>query len=71
MSTSLYSQSSSQDFANRMAKILVSKTGKLCYVGGALNLSNAASGGSVEEEMMAFRAIVAVVCDEVAKASRV
>ena len=68
MSTALYTVPSSQDFATRMAKLLAKRTGKLCYVGGALNMSNAAAGGTVDEEMQAFRSIVDVVSAEVGKA---
>lgn len=52
-----------------MAKLLVRRTHKLCYVGGSISLANAAGGGTVDEEMEAFRAIVDVVTAEVAKAS--
>ncbi|KAK5685073.1 hypothetical protein LTS10_003148 [Elasticomyces elasticus] len=68
LTTSLYTQPSSQDFSTRLAKVLVRRTGKLCYIGGSVNLANAVGGGTVEEEMEAFRAIVAVVTAEVAKA---
>ena len=44
------------------------KTQKLCYVGGSINLMGAGGGGTVEEEMEAFRAVVGVVTAEVAKA---
>lgn len=50
-----------------MARLLARKTGKPCYVGSSINLSNAAGGGSVEEEMLAFRAVVEVVLGEIAK----
>jgi len=70
MSTPLYSLPSSLDFTTRIAKLLVRRTQKLCYVGGSINLANAAGGGTVEEEMEAFRAIVGVVTAEVAKASQ-
>ena len=68
LTTSLYTQPSSQDFSARLAKVLVRRTGKLCYVGGSMNLANAVGGGTVDEEMEAFRAIVAVVAAEVTKA---
>ncbi|KAK0285171.1 hypothetical protein LTR35_005373 [Friedmanniomyces endolithicus] len=68
LTTSLYTQPSSQDFSARLAKVLVRRTGKLCYVGGSMNLANAVGGGTVDEEMEAFRAIVAVVATEVTKA---
>lgn len=52
-----------------MAKLLARRTQKLCYVGGSINLMGAAGGGTVDEEMEAFRAIVHVVTSEVMKAS--
>ncbi|KAI7539449.1 hypothetical protein KC331_g9750 [Hortaea werneckii] len=71
MSTPIYSLPASLDFTTRIAKVLVRRTQKLCYVGGSVNLSNAANGGSVEEEMEAFRAIIDVVVAEANKASSV
>lgn len=71
MSTAIYSLPASLDFTTRMAKVLVRRTGKLCYVGGSVNLSNAAGGGTVDEEMEAFRAIVDVVVSETAKVGSV
>nr|POF24003.1 hypothetical protein CFP56_54939 [Quercus suber] len=57
----------SMDFTTRLSRLLVRRTRKLCYVGGSISLSEAAGGGTVEEEMEAFRAIVDVVVTEVAK----
>ncbi|KAI6875521.1 hypothetical protein KC343_g1232 [Hortaea werneckii] len=71
MSTPIYSLPASLDFTTRLAKVLVRRTQKLCYVGGSVNLSNAANGGSVEEEMEAFRAIIDVVVAETNKAASV
>jgi hypothetical protein len=68
LSTPIYSSPSSLDFATRLAKILVRRTSRLCYVGGSINLSEAACGGTVEEETEAFRAIIDVVTSEVKKA---
>jgi len=47
-----------------MARALARKTGQGCYVGGSVNLASSAvggGGGSVEEEMEVFRALVDVV----------
>lgn len=65
MSTVLYSMPSSVDFTTRVAKVLVRRLQKACYVGSSVNLSGAMGGGSVNEEMEAFRAIVDVVCKQV------
>lgn len=64
MSTPLYTLPSSLDFATRLAKLLVRKTQRVCYVGSSINLTGSAGGGSVDEEMAAFRAIVDVVTNE-------
>ncbi|CAK4030127.1 uncharacterized protein RCC_09633 [Lecanosticta acicola] len=61
MSTALYTMPSSLDFTTRIAKVLCRRLQKPCYVGCSINLSGAAGGGSVEEEMEAFRNIVEVV----------
>lgn len=68
LSTPLFTSSTTIDFNTRLAKLLVRRTKKLCYVGGSVDLSTAAGGGSIEEEMEAFRAIVAVVTQQVADA---
>ncbi len=70
LTSTLYSQPSSIDFVTRLAKALVRRTGKPCYVGGSINLANAAGGGTVQEEFEAFRAIVQVVTTECEKASK-
>lgn len=64
MSTVLYSMPSSVDFTTRIAKVLVRRLQRLCYVGSSVNLSSAMGSGSVEEEMEAFRAIVDIVCKQ-------
>jgi len=52
-----------------MAKLLARKSGKPCYVGSSVDLSSTAGGGSVEEEMSAFKAVVEVVLAELRKVS--
>lgn len=52
-----------------MAKVLVRKTGRVCYVGSSINLAGAAGGGTVDEEMEAFRAVIDVVTAEVRRRS--
>ena len=68
LSTPLYTLPSSLDFTTRMAKVLARKTKLPCYVGSSINLSGAAGGGTVDEEMEAFRAIVEVVTAGVERA---
>lgn len=64
MSTPLYTLPGSLDFTTRMAKILVRRTGKACYVGSSISFAGAAGGGTVDEEMEGFRKIVEVVTTE-------
>lgn len=71
MSTPLYTLPSSLDFTTRMAKILARKTKIPCYVGSSINLGTAAGGGTVEEEMEAFRLIVDVAMKGVEKSKNV
>ena len=52
-----------------MAKVLARKTKLPCYVGSSINLSGAVEGGTVDEEMEVFRAIVDVVGREVERVS--
>ena len=63
MSTTMYSQPSTLDFTTRMAKVLARKAKMPCYVGNSIDLHAAAGGGSVEEEMEVFRAIIGVVTE--------
>ncbi|CAD0106503.1 unnamed protein product, partial [Aureobasidium uvarum] len=55
-------------FADRLAKTLARRTNLPVQVGSSVNFSSAGNGGSVEEEMEAFRQLVAVVLKEVEKA---
>ncbi|GAB7360017.1 hypothetical protein MBLNU230_g7542t1 [Neophaeotheca triangularis] len=70
ISTALYTVPSSLDFATRMAKLLARKTKKPCYVSSSINLSGSVQGGTVEEEMEAFRTIVQVVMNEAETSSQ-
>ncbi|SMR47328.1 unnamed protein product [Zymoseptoria tritici ST99CH_3D1] len=65
MSTALYNTPSTLDFTTRMAKLLARKLSKPCYVGSSVNLTGGAGGGSVEEEMEAFRGVVDAVVGQV------
>jgi hypothetical protein len=68
LSTPLYTLPSSLDFADRLAKTLARRTNMPVQVGSSVNFSSAGNGGSVEEEMEAFRQLVTVVLREVEKA---
>ncbi|KAM5356420.1 hypothetical protein ACJ41O_003066 [Fusarium nematophilum] len=61
LSTTLYSSEQSVEFTARLAKLLARKTQLPVYVSNSISLANAGMGGTVEEEMEAFKAIVNVV----------
>lgn len=52
------------DLASRLARLFAKKTGLPTYVGSSLSLSGAGLGGTVEEEMEAFRKVVDVVTEK-------
>ncbi|KAK5256333.1 hypothetical protein LTR16_003487 [Cryomyces antarcticus] len=68
LSTALYAQSSSLDFATRMAKTLARRTGRPSYVGSSVSFASAGLGGTVEEEMEGMGLVVRVVMGEIEKA---
>ncbi|KAF2497238.1 hypothetical protein BU16DRAFT_526258 [Lophium mytilinum] len=61
LSTPLYTQGSTLDFATRLARLLAKKLGKPVYVGNSISFAGAGMGGTVEEEMEGFRRCVDVV----------
>jgi|SRR5579871_3125708 len=61
MSTALYTQPHTIDFATRLAKLLARKMGKPCYVGWSGGFAEMARGGDVEEEMGILRSIGEIV----------
>lgn len=63
LSTSLYHETASIDFATRLAKVLARKTGKGIYVGNSASFVGTVNGGTVEEEVNAFRNVVHLVMD--------
>lgn len=61
----LYTNSSSLDFATRLAKLLARKTSKAVHVGSSVSFADAAEGGTVEEEMEGFKKVVEVVMAQI------
>lgn len=61
MSTILYNNPSSLDFATRLAKVLARRTGKAVHVGSSVSFESSAQGGTVEEEVEGFKRIVETV----------
>lgn len=51
-----------------MARLLARKTDLPIYVSNSMSFANAGMGGTVEEEMEAFRNIVEVVLEEIRRA---
>lgn len=60
LSTTLYSTEASVEFTTRLAKLLARKTQLPVYVSNSMSFANAGMGGTVEEEMEAFKTIVNV-----------
>lgn len=48
------------EFTTRLAKLLARKTQLPIYVSNSMSFANAGMGGTVEEEMEAFKSIVQV-----------
>ncbi|KAI1818105.1 hypothetical protein GGS20DRAFT_529771 [Poronia punctata] len=64
LSTTIYSAESRLEFATRIAKILAKKTNMPVYVGNSISLANTGLGGTVEEELEAFKQVVAIALDK-------
>ncbi|KAI0552237.1 hypothetical protein F4679DRAFT_536474 [Xylaria curta] len=64
ISTTLYSSEATLEFTMRLARILVKKTRMPVYVGNSISLASAGLGGTMEEEMAAFKQVVAVAIDK-------
>jgi hypothetical protein len=56
---------SSLEFTSRIAKLLARKTQLPVYVGNSMSFANSAMGGSVEEEMEAFRKVMDVALEKI------
>ncbi|KAF7559845.1 hypothetical protein G7046_g4308 [Stylonectria norvegica] len=67
LSTTLYSSESSIEFTARMAKLLARRTQLPVYVSNSMSFADAGMGGTVEEEMEAFKTIVGVVLEKLQK----
>lgn len=56
----VYKDERTLDFTTRMAKLLVKKTQMHVYVSNSLSLASTGLGGTFEEEMEAFKSVMAV-----------
>ncbi|RYP66106.1 hypothetical protein DL770_008876 [Monosporascus sp. CRB-9-2] len=64
LSTTIYSVEATLEFTTRLAKLLAKKTQLPVYVGNSISLANTGLGGTVEEEMEAFKKVVEVTLGE-------
>jgi hypothetical protein len=60
LSTPLYSDLQTVDFATRLAQTIARRTNKPTYVGNSISIASAGRGGNVEEEMESLKKIVQV-----------
>ncbi|KXJ93252.1 hypothetical protein Micbo1qcDRAFT_174338 [Microdochium bolleyi] len=68
LSTTIYHVEATLEFTTRLAKILVRKTSMPVYVANSISFANTGLGGTVEEEMEAFKQVVALVSQQLRKA---
>ena len=65
----LYSSESSVEFTTRLAKLLARRTQLPVYVTNSMSFANAGMGGTVEEDMDAFKTIVEVTLERLQKSA--
>jgi len=61
LSTALFVAEPTVEFTSRIARLLAKITGVPAYVGNSVSLANAGLGGTVDEEMEAFKTVVEAV----------
>jgi hypothetical protein len=61
LSTALFTVEPTIEFTTRLAKLVVRRTGLPAYVSNSLSLASTGLGGTVEEEMDAFKRVVEAV----------
>ncbi|KAI0150294.1 hypothetical protein GGR57DRAFT_473401 [Xylariaceae sp. FL1272] len=64
LATTIYSSEATLEFTTRLAKILAKKTQMPVYVGNSISFANTGLGGTMEEEMEAFKQVAAVALDK-------
>ncbi|KAI1771851.1 hypothetical protein F4818DRAFT_192098 [Hypoxylon cercidicola] len=64
LSTTIYSVEPTLEFTTRLAKILAKKTQMPVYVANSISFANTGLGGTVEEEMEAFKKVIEVTLDK-------
>ncbi|KAG6019956.1 hypothetical protein E4U40_006536 [Claviceps sp. LM458 group G5] len=68
LTTTLFSSESSLDFTKRLAKLVAIRAQLPVYVMNSVSFANTAMGGTVEEEMEAFKRVVEVILDKLGAA---
>ncbi|GAB0136543.1 hypothetical protein EsDP_00004842 [Epichloe bromicola] len=68
LATTLFPSESSLEFTTRLAKLLVRRVQLPVYVTNSVSFANAGMGGTVEEEMEAFKNIAEVILDKLKEA---
>ncbi|KAG6002764.1 hypothetical protein E4U21_002787 [Claviceps maximensis] len=68
LATTLFPSESSVEFTTRLAKLLATRVQLPVYVANSLSLADAGMGGTVEEEMEAFKNIAEVILDKLREA---
>ncbi|KAI1266708.1 hypothetical protein F5Y18DRAFT_416477 [Xylariaceae sp. FL1019] len=63
LATTIYSAEATLEFTTRLAKILAKKTQMPVYVGSSISFANTGLGGTMEEEMEAFKKVTAIALD--------
>lgn len=65
LSTPLLLEEPTIDLATRVARLLARKTKTPVYVSSSMSFAETVLGGSIEEEMAAFRDVMALVVDKI------
>ncbi|KAI1117258.1 hypothetical protein F5Y14DRAFT_376637 [Nemania sp. NC0429] len=64
LSTTIYSAEATLEFTTRLARILAKKINMPVYVGNSISFASTGLGGTMEEEMAAFKQVVTVALDK-------
>ncbi|KAI1849410.1 hypothetical protein JX265_008564 [Neoarthrinium moseri] len=64
LSTPIYKEEPTYDFAARLARILVKKTQMHVYLSNSISLASTGLGGTFEEEMEAFKKVAEVALEK-------
>ncbi|KAI9155231.1 Importin subunit beta-2 [Paramyrothecium foliicola] len=71
LATTLFTSEATLEFTTRLAKLLARKSQLPVYVTNSVSLASTAMGGTMEEEMAAFKSIVQVVLEHLQKAGAI